>query len=155
MSDSDPPPKGGRGCLMCPPCLESQCCHLIPLFIIASLLLLPSPVTLSVLSFFFCLLAHSPDFKKKKKIFRIFRQEIVFFFFCLFVFYLFLFFVVFLGFFVFCMAFFTLSMVCAACCHMALVFAVVRFIVFFIFYYFCPFLFPCLFFLCTFLKILF
>ena len=26
-----PPPKGGRGCLMSPPCLESQGCHLIPL----------------------------------------------------------------------------------------------------------------------------
>ena len=25
------PPKGGRGCLMSPPCLESQGCHLIPL----------------------------------------------------------------------------------------------------------------------------
>ena len=24
------PPKGGRGCLMSPPCLESQGCHLIP-----------------------------------------------------------------------------------------------------------------------------
>ena len=26
-----PSPKGGRGCLMSPPCLESQGCHLIPL----------------------------------------------------------------------------------------------------------------------------
>ena len=26
-----PPPKGSRGCLMSPPCLESQGCHLIPL----------------------------------------------------------------------------------------------------------------------------
>ena len=25
------PPKGGRGCLMSPPCLESLGCHLIPL----------------------------------------------------------------------------------------------------------------------------
>ena len=25
------PPKGGQGCLMSPPCLESQGCHLIPL----------------------------------------------------------------------------------------------------------------------------
>ena len=25
------PPKGGRGCLMSPPCLKSQGCHLIPL----------------------------------------------------------------------------------------------------------------------------
>ena len=44
-------PKGGRGCLMSPPCLESQGCHLIPLCI-SSLVLLPSSVTLSVLSFF-------------------------------------------------------------------------------------------------------
>ena len=28
---TQPPPKGGRGCLMSPPCLESQGCHLIPL----------------------------------------------------------------------------------------------------------------------------
>ena len=30
------PPKGGRGCLMSPPCLESQGCHLIPLFYLLS-----------------------------------------------------------------------------------------------------------------------
>ena len=39
------PPKGGRGCLMSPPCLESQGCHLISL---CYLTLLPSPVTLSL-----------------------------------------------------------------------------------------------------------
>ena len=42
-------------------CLESQGCHLIPLYCLL-LVLLPSPVSLFVLSFFFCLLAHSPDF---------------------------------------------------------------------------------------------
>ena len=26
------PPKGGQGCLMSPPCLKSQGCHLIPLY---------------------------------------------------------------------------------------------------------------------------
>ena len=29
-------PKGGRGCLMSPPCLESQGCHLIPLCFLLS-----------------------------------------------------------------------------------------------------------------------
>ena len=45
------PPKGGWGFLMSPPCLESQAVSLIPLFYISSLVLLPSPVALSVLSF--------------------------------------------------------------------------------------------------------
>ena len=31
LCTSRTPPKGGRGCLMSPPCLESQGCHLIPL----------------------------------------------------------------------------------------------------------------------------
>ena len=34
--NSQSPPKGGRGCLMSPPCLESQGCHLIPLFYLLS-----------------------------------------------------------------------------------------------------------------------
>ena len=42
-------------------CLESQGYYLIALYYLLSLVLLPSPVTLSVLSFF-CLLAHSPNF---------------------------------------------------------------------------------------------
>ena len=46
-----------KGCQMSPPCLEYQGCHLIPLYI-SSLVLLPSPVTLSVFTFF---LAHSPE----------------------------------------------------------------------------------------------
>ena len=50
----NPPPKGGWGCLMSPPYLESQGCHLILHFAISSLVLLPSPVTLSVLSFSAC-----------------------------------------------------------------------------------------------------
>ena len=36
---------------MSPPCLESQGCHLIPLHYLL-LVLLPSPITLSVLSLF-------------------------------------------------------------------------------------------------------
>ena len=47
------PPKGGQGCLMSPPCLESQGCHLFH-FAIFCLVLLPSLVTLSVLSFSVC-----------------------------------------------------------------------------------------------------
>ena len=31
-----PPPKGGLGCLMSPPCLKSQGCHLIPLYYLLS-----------------------------------------------------------------------------------------------------------------------
>ena len=30
------PPKGGQGCLMSPPCLESWGCHLIPLYYLFS-----------------------------------------------------------------------------------------------------------------------
>ena len=47
------PPKGGRGCLMSPPCLESQGCHLIPLCYLLSCSS-ACPVTLSVLSFSAC-----------------------------------------------------------------------------------------------------
>ena len=57
-------PKGGRGCLMSPPCLKSQCCQFDPNFLKLYLLFV----------FFFCLilllflsdpflpLAHTPDF---------------------------------------------------------------------------------------------
>ena len=45
------PPKGGRGFLMSPPCLDLRAASLIPLFYISSFVLLPSPVALSVLSF--------------------------------------------------------------------------------------------------------
>ena len=46
------PLKGGRGCLMFPSCLDSQGCHLIPLSYLLSCFFLPSPLALSVLSFF-------------------------------------------------------------------------------------------------------
>ena len=49
------PWKGGWRCLMSPPCLESQGCHLIPLFYLV-FVFLPSSRTLSVLSFFVCLI---------------------------------------------------------------------------------------------------
>ena len=56
--------KGGRVCLMSSPCLESQGCHLIPIYCLLSCSL-PNPITLSVLSFF-CLLVHYPDFFSRK-----------------------------------------------------------------------------------------
>ena len=46
------PPKVGQRCVMSPSCLESQGCHLIPLFYFLSCFFLPSPRALSVLSFF-------------------------------------------------------------------------------------------------------
>ena len=51
---------------MFPSCLESQGCHLIPLSHL--LFFLPSPLALSVLSFFssvIVLMVHSPDFFQK------------------------------------------------------------------------------------------
>ena len=46
------PPKGGLGFLMSPPCMEFQGCQFDPTFLyISSLFFLPSPVTLSSLSF--------------------------------------------------------------------------------------------------------
>ena len=54
-------PTGGRGCLMFSSCLESQGCRLIPLsYLLSCLFFLPSPLDLSVLSFFL-LMVHSPD----------------------------------------------------------------------------------------------
>ena len=52
------PPKGGRGCLMFPSCLESQGYHLIPL----SYLVFFCLVLLLFLSCLFLLMVHSPDF---------------------------------------------------------------------------------------------
>ena len=46
-----------------PPCLESQGCHLIPLYCLL-LVLLPTPIALSFL--FFCQLAHFPEFFSRK-----------------------------------------------------------------------------------------
>ena len=52
-------------CFCClPPFLDSYGCHLIPVYIF-SLVLLPTPIALSVFSFL-CLLAHSPDFFSRK-----------------------------------------------------------------------------------------
>ena len=54
------PLKGGRGCLMPPPCLESQGCHLIPpcyLFFCSS-----AESCYSLCLFSLSLLAYSPDF---------------------------------------------------------------------------------------------
>ena len=49
------PPKGGRGCLMFPPCLESQDCHLIPLCYLLSCSSAKSCYPFCLI--FFCLLA--------------------------------------------------------------------------------------------------
>ena len=46
------PREGGRGCLMSPPCLESQCCHLIPLFYLLLFFCLVLLLFLSYLLFF-------------------------------------------------------------------------------------------------------
>ena len=52
--------KGGRGCLMSPPCLKSQGCHLLPLYYLLSCFF--CLVQLLFLSdLFFCLLANSPE----------------------------------------------------------------------------------------------
>ena len=53
------PPKGGRGCLMSPPCLESLGCHWIPLYYLLSC---SSAGSFYSFSCCFFLLAHSPDF---------------------------------------------------------------------------------------------
>ena len=47
--------KGGRGCLMSPPCLESQGCHLIPFYYLLSC----SSAESCYSYLFFCLLALS------------------------------------------------------------------------------------------------
>ena len=66
---SKDPPKGGRGCLMSPPCLESQGCHLIPL---CYLLLFFCLVLLPFLSYRF--LPAGPFFSTfSRKFFNIFR----------------------------------------------------------------------------------
>ena len=52
-------PKGGRGCLMYPPCLKSQGCHLIPLHYLLSC---SSDESCYSFCLFFCPLADSPDF---------------------------------------------------------------------------------------------
>ena len=101
------PPKGGRGCLMSPPpCLESQGCHLIPLCYLLSCSSSWScyPFCLII----FCLLALSSKlFPENSSIFSL-RDRL------------------------FCMAPVqqlgedSRSVVCAACCHMTLIFAVMH-----------------------------
>ena len=59
-------PKGGRGCLMSPFCLESQGCHLISFSYLLSCVCVFSAWS----SCFFCLvifllMVHSPDFSRK------------------------------------------------------------------------------------------
>ena len=67
------PPKGGQGCLMSPPFLESQGCHLIPLYNLLSFFF--CVVLLLFLSYlFFCLLVHSPElFPENSSIFLVHR----------------------------------------------------------------------------------
>ena len=100
------PPKGGQGCLMSPPCLESQGCHLIPRCCLLSCSSAQScyPFCLII----FCLLALSSQlFPENSSIFSL-RDRL------------------------FCMAPVQRlgedgwSVVCAACCHMTLVFAVMH-----------------------------
>ena len=71
-----PPPKGGRGCLMSPPCLESQGCHLIPLCCLLSCSSAKSCYPFYLI--FFCLLVLSSELFSRK-FFNMFRKEIVFF----------------------------------------------------------------------------
>ena len=67
------PPEGGQGCLMSPPCLESQGCHLIPLCSLLSPLLFFCLVLLRFLSLF-CLLVHFPElFPENSSIFFVKR----------------------------------------------------------------------------------
>ena len=66
-------PHGRPGMFMSPPCVESQSCHLSPLYHLL-FCVLPTPVAFSVLSLF-CLLAHSSDFFSGK-FFNIFFIEI-------------------------------------------------------------------------------
>ena len=67
-------PKGGRGCLMSPSCLESQG---IPHHCSISYVLVPTPIALSVLSSF-PLMVHFTDFFPE--FLNIFRQDTGFFF---------------------------------------------------------------------------
>ena len=104
------PPKGGQGCLMSPPCLESQGCHLIPLCYLLSCSSAQSFYSLCLI--FFCLLVRSSElfFFSPENSSIFFILEIGFF----------------------CMApvqqlgEVSWSVVCEACCHMALVFAVMH-----------------------------
>ena len=71
------PPKGGCGCLMSPPCLESQGCHLIPLCYLLSCVSASS--CYSVCLIFFCLPVHSSElFPQNSSVFFVKRSA----FFC-------------------------------------------------------------------------
>ena len=101
------PPKGGRWCLMSPPCLESQGCHLIPLCYLLS-------CSSAWVCYSFCLTFFLPagifSWTFSRKNLQYFS----------------------LGDRLFCMVpvlqlgEVSWSVVCAACCHMALVFAVMH-----------------------------
>ena len=93
------PPKGGWGYLMSPTCLESQGCYLIPLSYFHSFPCLGVFLYLVLLLFLSCY------FSASRKFSDIFKQEI--------------------GFFVWRL-FRSWFVVCAACCHMALVFAIMH-----------------------------
>ena len=100
------PQTGGWGCLMSSPCLESQGCHLIPLCYLLSCSS-AQPVNLSVLSFSACWPFLLNFFQKILQYFSI-RDRL------------------------FCMApvqqlgEVSWSVVCAACCHMTLVIAIMH-----------------------------
>ena len=103
------PPKGSRGCLMSPPCLESRGCYLVPLCYLLSC----SSVSLC---YCFCLIFFSAcwsillNFFQKKLLYFSLKDRLFFSFqygFCL------------------AARRISWSVVCVACCRMALVFAVV------------------------------
>ena len=64
--------KGGLGCLMSPLCLESQGCHLIPLYYLLSSSSALSRHSFCHISFFSCLLVHSHEpFPENSSIFSV------------------------------------------------------------------------------------
>ena len=121
------PPKEGQGCLMSPRCLESQGCHLIPLCYLLSCSSAWSCYSFCLI--FFCLLVHSSDLFPESFQYVSLRDML------------------------FCMApvwrlgGMGWSVVCAACCCAALVFAIMHLYVYFVcLYCFCPFFFGAFFF---------
>ena len=101
-------PEGGQGCLISASCLESQGCQLIPLSYFLSHFFCPVLLPCLVI---FLLPVRSPDFFRKSLTFKKKKRITLFSF-------------------LFCMAIIELlgddswQMVCATCCHMALVFAI-------------------------------
>ena len=95
-------PKGGRGCLMSPLCLESESCHLIPLCCLLYCSSAKSCYPFYLV--FFCLLVLSSElFPENSSIFFVKRYAFMY------------------G---SCFGEVSWSVVCALCCHMTLVFAV-------------------------------